>query len=66
MKDAELEKRVVMCCTIIGCFVPNQDYMPTVLAQLDMAADSASEAASLAVLTALTQGAGKHKQHQAG
>lgn len=58
MRDAELEKAVQRCCTIIGCFVPPQDYMPLVLAQLQPAADSATEGAVIAALTAVTRGAG--------
>ena len=59
MKDAEVEKGVLRCCTLIGCFVPPHEYMPLVLAQLDAATDTAAEGASIAVLTALTQGAGR-------
>lgn len=58
MKDAELEKAGQQCCTLIGCFVPPEEYLPLVLAQLDAASDPASEGASIAVLAALTLGAG--------
>ena len=59
MKDAELEKSIHKCCMLIGCLVPCQDYMPLLLGQLDAAADPISEGASIGVLTALIQGAGR-------
>ena len=59
VKDAKLEKGIQRCCLVMGCFVHSQDYMPLLLAQLDAAAAPAAEAAIVAVLTALIQGAGK-------
>lgn len=59
MKDAALEKADQQCCTLIGCFVPPEEYLPLVVAQLKAAADTATEAAHIAVLIALTLGAGR-------
>lgn len=59
MKDAELEKAGQQCCTLIGCFVPPEEYLPLVLAQLDAATDTATEGANIAMVTALTLGAGR-------
>lgn len=59
MRDAELEKASQQCCMLIGCFVPPEDYLPLVLAQLHAASDTGAEGAGIAVLTALTRGGGR-------
>ena len=51
MEDAELEKAGQQCCTLIGCFVPPE--APATCT------DTGTEGADIAVLTALTQGAGR-------
>lgn len=66
VKDAELEKNVHRCCILIGCLVPCRDYTPLLLGQLEVAADPVSEGASIGVLTALIQGAGKVISFTAG
>ena len=58
-RHPDLARHVEECCTLVGCFVPCQDYIPLVTAQLEAAADPAAEGASLAVLASLTRGAGK-------
>ncbi|KAL0039469.1 hypothetical protein WJX79_009522 [Trebouxia sp. C0005] len=57
-RDSELGVGVQQCCTLIGCFVPSQDYMPLLMVQLESAADPAAEAACLAVWASFTAGAG--------
>ena len=59
MKDAALEKASQQCYTLIGCFVPLKEYLPLVLAQADAATDTVTEGAHIAVLSALTRGAGR-------
>ena len=51
MEDAELEKVGQQCCTLIGCFVPPE--APATCT------DTGTEGADIAVLTALTRGAGR-------
>ncbi|KAA6425568.1 MAG: hypothetical protein FRX49_04465 [Trebouxia sp. A1-2] len=46
-RDSELGVGVQQCCTLIGCFVPSQDYMPLLMVQLESAADPAAEAACI-------------------
>ena len=60
MRDSELGVSVQECCTLIGCFVPSQDYMPLLMVQLESAADPAAEGACLAVWASFTVGAGDH------
>lgn len=60
MRDSELGVSVQECCTLIGCFVPSQDYMPLLMVQLESAADPAAEGACLAVWASFTIGAGDH------
>ncbi|KAL0032856.1 hypothetical protein WJX77_002978 [Trebouxia sp. C0004] len=54
MRDSELGVSVQQCCTLIGCFVPSQDYVPLLMVQLESAADPAAEAACLAVWASFT------------
>lgn len=58
MRDGSLEAAVVDCCTLLGCFVPFQEFWPILNTQLQLAADPAASAAVLAVLAAVTAGAG--------
>lgn len=58
MRDSALGVSVQKCCTLIGCFVPSQDYTPLLMVQLESAADPAAEGACLAVWAAFTVGAG--------
>lgn len=60
MRESDLTKGVQQCCTLIGCFVASQDYMPLLMAQLKAAADPAAEGGCLAVWASFTQGAGEH------
>ena len=60
MRDSNLGVSVQQCCTLIGCFVSSQDYMPLLMVQLESAADPAAEGACLAVWASFTLGAGDH------